>query len=171
MQPSGKERHRMIENTFNIFSKGLSNQDDNTRLTTVLNRLERDLQAVLAGDFALSVTPATPGSSAAAVNAAIASDAAKFTRDVAIKLVDGDGNTIRTNGSFAIAVAEDTTGDGVVAIEDDADSITLVNGEGTVTLEYTGTWAAEDTATLTVTGGEVAGKAVSNKTSVDTLVA
>lgn len=161
----------MIENTCNILSKGLNNSDDNTRLTEILNQYERDLQAILAGDFALSVSPATLGSSAAAVNAAIASDAEKFTREVTIKLVNGEGDVIRTNRSFAIAASEDTAGDGVLGIAEDADSVELVNGEATVVLEYTGTWADEDTATLTVTGGEVAGKSVANKTSVDTLVA
>jgi len=161
----------MVENTYNILAEGVSAVDDGTRLSSILNSIGKDLQALLSGDFILVATPATLGSSAAVVNAAIASDAAKFTREVAVKLVNTAGDTIRTNGAFAIAVAEDTTGNGVVAIAESATSVELEDGEGLVALEYTGAWAAEDTATLTITGGEVAGKAVTNKTSVDTLVA
>ena len=161
----------MLENTYNIKTRSVRSFDDGESLTEVLNQIIAENKAILAGDLILSVSPATLGSSAAAVNAAIGGSAGKFTRDVTIKLVDSDGTLIKSNGSFTIGVAETTAGDGVAAIEDSATSVDLSNGEATVTLEYTGTWAENDTCTFTATGGTVAGASVSNKTSVDTLVA
>jgi hypothetical protein len=68
-------------------------------------------------------------------------------------------------------VANTGTGDGTAAIADGGDSVELENGVGYVDIEYTGTWAVGDTCTLTITGGTIMGYSVSNKTSVDTLVA
>lgn len=117
------------------------------------------------GDLVLSVTPATTGTSAAEVTGS-------YTRDVAVKLVDADGNIHRWfNGTFAIAVADVTAGDGSSAIEDSATTVQLTEGVGSVTIEYSNTWAEADTNTLTVTGGTLLGYTIANKTSVDTLVA
>ena len=138
------------------------------RLYERIEQLEIASQAAINGGIVLSVTPATLGSSAAAVNTAIGEDG--FTRDVVIQLLDSYGDIIASNGSFAIAAAKDSTS-GTVTILGDLTSIELVDGEATVTLVYAGTWAEEDTCTLTVTGGTVAGNTVANKTSVDTLVA
>jgi hypothetical protein len=122
-------------------------------------------------DIALSATPATLGSSAAAVNAAIAGAEEKFTREVIVKLTNTEGDTHSWyTGTFAIAVAKSSTS-GVVAIADEATTVDIINGIGTVVLEYTGTWAEADTTTLTVTGGTVQSVALGNKTSIDTLVA
>jgi hypothetical protein len=124
----------------------------------------------LSGDIILSVTPAVLGSSAAAVNAAIAGSAAKFTRKVSIELQSANSNLHGWfDGTFAIAASN--TGSGTIAIAGGLTTATFTNGRASVTLEYTGTWAAADTATLTVTGGTKLGYAVSNKTSVDTLIA
>jgi hypothetical protein len=139
-----------------------------TQLEIDSQQLGIDSQAAINGGIALSLSPATLGSSAAAVNTAIGGDG--FTRDVAIQLLDGDSEIVRSNGSFAIAATKDSTS-GTVTIEDDLTSINLVDGEATVTLVYAGTWADADTCTLTVTGGTVAGNTVADKTSVDTLVA
>jgi len=128
------------------------------------------VERAMAGEIALIVSPATLGSSAADVNAAIATDD-KFVRRVKVELkasADGDIHQWFT-GSFSAAVAK--TGNGAAAIADNGDSVELENGVGYVDIEYTGTWAEGDTCTLTITGGTIMGYSVSNKTSVDTLVA
>ncbi len=122
-------------------------------------------------DIILVATPATLGSSAAAVNAAIAGDDEKFTRTVAVKLTNTEGDTHSWyTGTLAIAVAKSSTS-GVVAIDGGGSTVALVNGVGSVILNYTGTWAEGDTTTLTITGGTILSATVTNKTSVDTLVA
>jgi hypothetical protein len=125
----------------------------------------------LSGDMVLVVVPATLGSSAATVNAAIGGVDAKFTRDVVIELEAANGD-VHTwfDGTFDIAATKTSTA-GVIAIADALTEASFVNGRATITLEYTGTWAAADTATLTVTGSSKLGYTIANKTSVDTLVA
>jgi hypothetical protein len=128
------------------------------------------MSAGMNGELVLSVTPSTLGSSAAAVNTAIAGDG--FTRDVLVKLVDSNGRTHTwCDKSFSVAASESTAGDGICSIVNSLSTIGLTDGDAKITLRYTGTWAEADTATLTVTGGEVMGTAVTNKTSVDTLIA
>jgi hypothetical protein len=131
------------------------------------------VERAMAGEIALIVSPATLGSSAADVNAAITTDG-KFVRRVKVELkasADGDVHQWFT-GSFSAAVVANTgTGDGTAAIADGGDSVELENGVGYVDIEYTGTWAEGNTCTLTITGGTIMGYSVSNKTSVDTLVA
>lgn len=131
---------------------------------------ESIMASAMSGDIALRITPATLGSSAAAVAAAIAGDAEKFTRDVLVELVNTAG-TVHTwfNGSLAVAGSETTAGDGTADTSEE--TVTMVDGVGTCTLEYIGVWAAADTATVTVTGGTILGYTVANKTSVDTLIA
>jgi len=126
-------------------------------------------QKGLSGDMALAVSPATLGSKASTVNAAIGSNG-KFVRQVTIQLQTATGELHDWfNGTFAVAVAK--TGSGTVALAGGITSATFVNGVATVSLEYTGTWAAADTTTLTVTGGTKLGYTINNKTSVDTLIA
>ena len=138
-------------------------------LANLYGYLER-VESAMSGDMVLVASPATLGSSAAAVATAIAG--AGFTRDVVLELQDADGNVHSWfSGSMDIAVAEVTAGDGVSAISGGGSSVDFVAGQATVTIEYTGTWAAADTQTLTVTGGTVLGETITNKTSVDTLVA
>lgn len=123
------------------------------------------------GDMVLSATPATLGSSAAAVNAAIGGAGAKFTRNIVLNLKSVDGKLHDWyQGKMNIAATKSSTS-GVVAIAGSLSQATFVNGVATITLEYTGTWATADTCTLTVTGGNLLGYAITNKTSVDTLVA
>lgn len=126
--------------------------------------------SAMSGDIAVRVTPATLGSSAAAVTAAIAGAAEKFTRNVLVELVNAAG-TVHAwfNGTLAVAGSETTAGDGTADTSEE--TVTMVNGVGTCTLEYIGAWAAADTATVTVTGGTILGYTVANKTSVDTLIA
>lgn len=132
----------------------------------------RQVEKALSGDVTLVLTPATLGSSAAKVAAAIAGTAEKFVRTVKFELKDATGN-VHTwfNGEIAISIAETTAGDGVSAVADSATTVSLVEGVGSVDIEYTGIWAAADTSTLTTTQRDIAGVTIAAKTSKDTLVA
>lgn len=133
--------------------------------------LETYLKAVLDSDLVLNVTPATLGSSAEAVNTAIAGDG--FTRDVVCKLVDGNGDALTYfNGSLPISIAVDTAGTGDASLPENATSLTFVEGVATTTITYTGAWAEADTSTFTLGNtSSIAGVSLANKTSVDTLIA
>lgn len=143
------------------------------RLNDIKSRALGDLvqlvHNLLEGNFALSATPATLGSSATDITTAIAGDG--FTRDVECSVVDSDGNVIKEyNGTLPIAVAVVTAGDGDATLEED--TLTFVDGEATATITYTGTWAEDDTCTFTLgNSSTIGGTAVANKTSVDTVIA
>ena len=123
------------------------------------------------GDFVIVATPATLATSVVKVAAAIAGSSHKFKRTIEITVQDAAGNIHEWfSGTFAIAASKNSTS-GVIAIAGAASTITLDQGYATVELDYTGTWAQGDTATLTVTGGTLMGNSISNKTSVDTLAA
>lgn len=128
------------------------------------------VEKALSGDLVLEVTPATTSNSAATVNNTISTNG-KFTRDVVIKLKTANGE-VHTwfNGTFAISASATTTS-GTIAIAGGLTDATFTEGQATVTLEYTGTWASGETATLTVTGGSKLGYTITDKTSVDTLTA
>jgi len=132
----------------------------------------RQVEKALSGDIALVLTPATPGSSAAKVATAVAGAAEKFIRTVEFAVKDAAGN-VHTwfNGDITIGIAETTAGDGVSAIAGSATVVNLVEGVGNIDIEYTGTWAAADTCTLTTTQRDIAGVTIAAKTSKDTLVA
>jgi hypothetical protein len=130
------------------------------------------LEKGINGDMVLTVTPAILGSSATVVNAAIGGVETKFVRTVTVELkTAADERCTFLNGTFAIAVAEVTVGTGTATIAGGATTILLTEGKGTVDLEYIGAWAAADTQTLTITGSTKLGYAISDKTSVDTLIA
>jgi len=133
---------------------------------------DRLRKLALSGDMVFKCTPATTGSSAAAVVAAVGSTAAKFVRTVTVTLETAAGE-IHTwySGSKDAAAAVVTAGDGTAALAASATAITFVNGSATATIDYTLTWAENDTCTLTVTGGTTLGYTTADKTSVDTLVA
>lgn len=125
----------------------------------------KNVETALVGDMVLVVTPATLGSSAATVNAG------GFTREVKVELQNAAGDVHEWfNSTFAIAASK-TSASGVIAIAGALTEASFVNGRATITLEYSGAWAAADTATLTVTGSTKLGYAITDKTSVDTLVA
>ena len=129
------------------------------------------LEKGINGDMVLIATPATLGSSAAAVNTAIGGVETKFVRTVIVELkTAADERCTFLNGTFAIAVGEVTSGTGTSAIAESATTISLVEGKGTIDIEYIGVWAAADTQTLTITGSTKLGYAISDKTSVDTLI-
>ena len=142
---------------------------DNHETLIANSAADRMRALAMSGDIALKCTPATLGSSAAAVAAAIAGTAEKFTRSVTVTLETAAGE-VHTwfSGTRAITIAD--TASGAAAIADEADTVTFVNGVGTVVIEYTGTWATGNTSTLTVVGSTLLGHTVANKTSVDTLV-
>ncbi|MDF2881583.1 MAG: hypothetical protein K0R54_2140 [Clostridiaceae bacterium] len=129
------------------------------------------MEKALNGDMVLVLSPATTGSSAATVNAAIGGSNAKYTRKVTVSVKTAAGEVCSfINGTFAIAATKTST-NGVIAISGSATTVTISEGIGTVTLEYTGTWVAADTQTLTITGGTKLGYTIANKTSIDTLIA
>ena len=132
----------------------------------------RQVEKALSGDITLVLSPATTGSSAAKVATDIAGDAEKFIRTVSFAVKDAAGN-IHTwfNGDITIGVAETTAGDGVSAIAESATKVSLTEGVGSIDIEYTGTWAAADTCTLTTTQRDISGVTITAKTSKDTLVA
>jgi len=125
------------------------------------------------GDLQFSISPATLGSSAAAVNAAIAAaDDDKFTRVITMKLQTAAGE-VHTwySGVKTVGVTENASGANAIADTTSAVSVTFVNGVATATLEYTGTWAEGNVSTFTMTGATTLGYTTANVTSVDTLVA
>jgi len=136
---------------------------------------ERDLMAqAMSGDMVLKCTPATLGSSAAAVAAAIAGDDSKFTRTVTVTLENAAGD-VHTwySGTHDAAAVPTTNGNGTCELVDAAGAseteIVFANGTATAIIDYTLTWAENDVCTFTVTDGEIMGTAVGDKTSVDTL--
>jgi len=158
-----------MANTYNIVGLGM---DDSTleeiRLTEILNQTINNWKAVLNGDIVLACSPATLTNSASDVNTAIGGDG--FTREIALTLKDSAGNDLKYTGTLAVAVSKSSTS-GTITIEDSATTVAVVNGAGSITVVYAGTWANTDTCTLTITGGTMAGATVTNKTSVDTLIA
>lgn len=146
--------------------------NDNTYVSKEFFEYLRGVEGALSGDVVLVLGPAALGSSATVINAAIAGEAEKFVRTVTFTVKNAAGDTLTFfNGDVAITVTPDTVGDGTAAAEDSATKVTLVNGVGSVNIEYTGTWAAADTCTLTTTTRDIAGVATGAKTSVDTLIA
>jgi hypothetical protein len=133
-----------------------------TRLDKVERGYLNQYAKALSNASVLVVSPATLGSSAAVVNGG------GFTRNVAIELQDVDG-TLHDwfDGTFTVAIADTSTGTATIP----STTATFINGRVVITITYTGTWAAADTCTLTITGGTKLGYTVSNKTSVDTLIA
>lgn len=106
-----------------------------------LRRLLSGLTGAMSGDILLKITPTTASSSATAVNAAIAGTAKKYVRTVLVDLVDSDGEIHKWfNGSFAIAGSESTAGNGTAATA--ANTVELVDGSGSMGLEYIGAWAS-----------------------------
>lgn len=90
------------------------------------------------------------GSSATAVNAAVGSSG-KFSLLVTFELVSDDGQRMTWySGSIPVSVSATTAGTGTAAIKDSATEVAIVDGIGSVTVEYIGTWAAEDEMKMTI---------------------
>lgn len=96
-----------------------------------------------------------------------------WTQKVAVTLSDPDGNVCDWfNGTFPAAVAVVTAGDGTATLGSGVSTVTLSRGKGHVTITGTLTWAAEDTATLTINASnthEIFGRPVVAVTSVGTV--
>lgn len=96
-----------------------------------------------------------------------------WTQVVEVTLSDPDGNVCDWfNGTFPAAIAEDTAGDGTASIGESVTTITLARGKGSLTITGSDTWAAADTATLTINASntqEIFGRPVVAKTSVGTV--
>lgn len=138
----------------------------------------KQIEDSMSGDLKIVVAPDKTGSSAAEIAVAVAGAAQKFVRTVTVKLVNAAGEVLEWfNGSLHITTADVTAGDGVSAVAEDATIITFVNGMGSVDIEYTGSWAAADTNTVTVgkdaqnNVDTILGYTLMPKTSVDTIVA
>jgi hypothetical protein len=138
--------------------------------TSNLASITEALISMVSGDMIITPSPATLGSSAAAVNAAIAG--AGFTRTVAVTLQNTAGKTLYPyNGTLPVSVAEVTAGDGTSNLAG-VTEITFVSGVASVEITYIGTWANTDIQTLTIgSTSTVLGYSVADATSVDTLIA
>jgi len=128
------------------------------------------LVSMVSGDMIITPSPATLGSSAAAVNAAIGG--AGFTRTVVVTLKNTADKTLYPyNGTLPVSVAEVTAGDGTSNLAG-VTEITFVSGVSSVEITYIGTWANADTQTLTIGNtSTILGYSVADATSVDTLIA
>lgn len=119
----------------------------------------------LAGDMVLVTANAT--TSAGTINTAIAGVNKKYTKTVTFTLkTAADATHTWFNGVFPVAVTKVSTA-GIISTAHAY--ITLVDGVGTIDVIMTGTWAQNDTVTVTVTGGTKYGYTIANKASVDTL--
>ena len=142
--------------------------------TLVANEAEDRLRRLaMSGDLKFVASPATATSSAAAVNAAIAAAADDtFRQVVTFTLETAAGETHAWySGTRTIGITDDSAGTAAIADTATATTLAFVNGVGTVTVEYTGTWVAAQVVTLTLTDGNVLGVEPGNATFVDTLAA
>lgn len=121
------------------------------------------VEKAMSGDIVLSILPATAGTAATTED---------FTRTVYIEALTAAGE-VHTwlNQSYAttLAIAEVTAGDGTASIV--STTLTLVNGQADIVVSGTGTWAEDDTNTLTVGNITVLGYTITGGTSVDTIIA
>lgn len=120
------------------------------------------MEDALAGDVVMVIDPETAGSAATTED---------FTRDVEITIENAAGDVhtwLTADYATTLAIAEVTVGDGAATIV--STTLSIVRGRAVVTISATGTWAADDTNTLTVSNITVAGVTVTAGTSVDTIV-
>lgn len=168
----GRQFYETKTGALSLKDSSISTQDELDAVQSELDTVNSELDLVnsmLSGDIVLAVSPVTLGSSAEAVNTAIAGDG--FSRDVVITLKNTEGSYLPFNGTLPVSIGSSTDGDGVADI-DSATTVTFVNGLASITINYTGTWTATDTCTLTVGNtSSILGYSVANKTSIDTLVA
>jgi hypothetical protein len=160
--------------TFDIYSNAAAStfawttmELDNTPVT--ISNLWNLMELRDKASTGLLLKTANAGSSAAAVNAAIAG--AGFTRTVTVTMRNTADSATHTwfNGQFPIVLTN--TGAGTTQTTNGETFVTLIDGVGTVDIQYFGAWVATNTATVTITGGKQLGYTLANKTSVDTLIA
>lgn len=104
---------------------------------------------------------------------------APYTRDVICKLVDTAGNTHTWYTDDVAMTIADNAGAGTAAMagtDKTGSAVTgdgnygFVNGECTVTVTLTGTWAENNTNTVTISQKTILGATVTAKTSVETSI-
>lgn len=120
------------------------------------------IESAMAGDIVMVIDPETTGSAATTED---------FTRDVIISIENAAGDVhtwLTADYTTTLAIAESTVGDGAATIA--STTLSIVAGKAVVTVSATGTWAADDTNTLTVSNITVLGVTVTAGTSVDTIV-
>lgn len=114
----------------------------------------------------ITVTETTPG-------------VAPYTRDVVCKLVDTASNTHTWYTDDVAMTIADNAGAGTAAMagtDKTGAAVTgngsygFINGECAVTITLTGTWAAVDTNTVTISQKTILGATVTAKTSVETSI-
>jgi hypothetical protein len=130
--------------------------------------VEKKVAAANDATFVVKIEPVTTGAELATViSANTTAGVAPYTRSVVITLEDADGNVHDWfNSDITISVAEVTAGNGAIAVADTTPA--MVNGRATVTITFSGTFAAADTNTLTVAQATILGYTVAAKTSVQT---
>ena len=139
---------------------------ENTYVTKEFNDHLAQIGKALSRDLVLACEPATLGSSAAVINEG------DYEVEVAVTLRDAAGNLHTwANIDLDAAVAAVTNGNGAAAIKGGATKVEIRDGIGKLTIAYSLTWAAADTATLTITGATLVGVETGDKTFVDTVVA
>ena len=86
-------------------------------------------------------------------------NASEMTQAMTVRLKDSAGNLLDWyTGTLAVSIA--TSADGVAKDEsgEAITSVDLVNGVGSFTMKYTGTWVNDETVTVTIgTSGKVMG--------------
>lgn len=121
------------------------------------------IEKAMSGDILFSILPSTAGTSATTED---------FVRTVYIEVLTAAGEVHSwLNQSYAttLSIGEVTAGDGTASIV--STTLTLVNGQADIVVSGTGTWAADDTNTLTVANITVMGNTITGGTSVDTIIA
>jgi hypothetical protein len=136
------------------------------------NTDEDRLRALAAsGDLEFVASPATATNGFTAINAAIAAaEDDKFTQQITFTLKTAGGE-VHTwySGTKTIGITDDSSGTASIADTATATTLKFVDGVGTVTVVYEGTWAAGEIVTLTLTDGNVLGVEPGDATFVDTL--
>ena len=90
---------------------------------------------------------------------------APYTRSVKVELVDTAGNVHSWfNGTVPITIADNASGTAEIVTTDPV----MVNGEMTIVVTLTGTFAGANTNTLTVAQKSIMGTTVTAKTSIET---
>ena len=121
------------------------------------------------GDMILTSTNKT--TSATTINAETVGEGGDGFYDVKYEVVLKDTSNITHtwfNGNFAIEVETDSEA-GNVEVKGGYPVITLIEGEGEITIRYTGEFEQGDIITLTVIGGEKYGYPVDDLEITDTL--
>ena len=78
-------------------------------------------------------------------------NAGEVSQEILVQIEDSEGNVLDMfNGDIAVALA--TSGAGVAGDDKGLEitSLTIVNGVATLTVYYSGTWANEETASITL---------------------